>query len=307
MGKERRQSLVWRPRVADVKRNALDDGPGIRSVVFFKGCPLRCVWCQNPEAMSNHRELQVTASRCISCSRCVEDCPWGNARLASEDQDRQDCRACGICSDSCPSGARRVVGDELEADALVEILARDEPFYRRSGGGVTLSGGEPTLHMDFAAAVAAGLASRGIRVLLETCGHFPWEAFERALLPHLDEIYVDVKLADPEAHREHTGVDNPRIQDNLERLAACARERVLPRVPLVPDITDSEENMAAIALRLKELGFTRVALLAYNPLWLPKRRALGLDVAYVRDEWMDTAELERCREPFRALGLEVVS
>jgi pyruvate formate lyase activating enzyme len=306
MGIERRQSRIWRPRVADVKKNALDDGPGIRSVVFFKGCPLRCIWCQNPEALSNHRELQVTTKHCVACARCVSDCPWDNARPASEAQDRDDCRACGICSGSCPSGARRVVGAELEAEELIAILARDEPFYRRSGGGVTFSGGEPTQHMGFAAAVAAGLASRGIRVLLETCAQFPWEPFEADLLPHLDQIYVDVKLADPEEHRRHTGVDNCLIQANLARLAALDGPLVLPRIPLVPGVTDGHDNLSAIARRLAELGFEQVALLAYNPLWLSKRDALGLEVEYVRDEWMDEGEIERCREPFRSAGLEIV-
>ena len=296
-----------RARIVDLKRDSLDDGPGIRSVVFFKGCPLRCVWCQNPEALSSRPELQVTMDACVACGRCVEACPARHARPAPARPDPGGCEVCGACVTACPSGARRVVGDEVALDDLVARLARDEPFFRRSGGGVTLSGGEPTRHMAFAGALAAALSARGIHVLLETCGHFEWPSFERDLLPHLGAVYVDVKLMDPEAHRRHTGLHNQTILDNLRRLAHAARERagleVLPRVPLVPGITDSDENLSAIAVALSELGFPRAALLPYNPLWLTKHRALGHEPSYTHPDWMSDAELVRCQRPFRAHGL----
>lgn len=305
MEDEHRQVPTAGPRIADVKVNALDDGPGIRSTVFFKGCPLDCVWCQNPESLSPHRELQVSAERCIACARCIDVCPEGSARTVSNAQDRTHCRVCGTCVESCPSGARRVVGDDADLDDLVKCLVRDAPFYRRSGGGVTLSGGEPTLYMEFAGSLAEALSARGIPVLLETCGHFSWEAFERMLLPYLHTIYYDVKLEDPRTHRRYTGRDNHRILDNLQRIAGIPGPDVLPRIPLVPGITDTDGNLTGLASLLKKMGFTRVALLPYNPLWLSKRRALGLAPAYTRTDWMDDAELARCREPFQARGLEI--
>jgi pyruvate formate lyase activating enzyme len=299
-----------RAPIVDVKRDSLDDGPGIRSVVFFKGCPLRCVWCQNPEAVSSRPELQVTAGRCVACGRCVDACGGGHARPAPDGIPRDGCEVCEACVDACPSGARRVVGDEVALDDLLARLARDEPFFRRSGGGVTLSGGEPTRHMAFAGALAAALSARGIHVLLETCGHFEWGAFERDLLPHLSAVYVDVKIMDPQAHRRHTGLDNRTIEENLERLSPAVAVYsdlvVLPRVPLVPGITDSDENLEAVAARLSVLGFDRVALLPYNPLWLAKARALHREPSYAHTEWMSPAEVARCRAPFEALGLHAV-
>ncbi len=294
--------------ITDVKKNALDDGPGIRSVVFFKGCPLDCVWCQNPEAVSPRPELQVVTDCCIRCQSCVEACPDEAARPAVEPQIRSECRICGACVEVCPGGGRRIVGEPYELGTLVESLVHDEPFYRLSGGGVTLSGGEPTLHMAFAGELAAALSARAIPVLLETCGHFAWAPFEEKLLPHLDTVYVDVKLHDPELHRRYTGVDNRRIIENLGCLSGVAsRLEVLPRVPLVPRITDGEENLRAIASLLADLGFERVALLPYNPLWHSKRQALGLALTYAQESWMSEAEVRRCVEPFATLGLQVIA
>ena len=293
--------------ITDVKKNALDDGPGIRTVVFFKGCPLSCAWCQNPEAVSPRPELQVLSDCCIGCERCVEACPEDTARPALEPQPRADCRICGACVEVCPGGGRRLVGEPYDLDDLIAVLARDEPFYRRSGGGVTFSGGEPTLHMAFAGELAAALAERGIPVLLETCGHFAWAPFEEKLLPHLDAVYFDVKLLQSDAHRRHTGIDNGRILENLRRLAGMAsRLEVLPRVPLVPRITDGEENLSTIADLLVELGFGEVALLPYNPLWLPKRRSLGFEPAYTHESWMSQDEVERCAKLFEEAGLRVM-
>ena len=186
------------------------------------------------------------------------------------------------------------------------MLLRDEPFYRASGGGVTFSGGEPTLARALAGPVARLLATRGVHVLLETCGDFAWESFERDLLPHLSTIYFDVKVADSEQHREHTGRANGRILENLRRLSALKAPELLPRIPLVPRITDRAENLAAIAELLTDLEHTMVALLPYNPLWIPKRESLGLDLPYSNNEWMSQDAVARCREILERAGLEVV-
>jgi pyruvate formate lyase activating enzyme len=289
--------------VVEVKRNSLDDGPGIRSVVFFKGCPLRCVWCQNPEALRPAPELQVLAGRCVGCGGCVAACP---GRVAVSGEPAARCTACGRCVEPCRAGARRLVGTAYDIDDLAALLLRDEPFYRASGGGVTLSGGEPTMASAVAGLLAARLVERGVHVLLETCGCFAWEPFARDLLPHVSTIYFDLKIADTARHHEHTGRDNELILRNLRRLAGPEiAPRLLPRVPLVPGITDGEESLAAIAGLLLELRLPRVALLPYNPLWLPKRRALGLDLPYSHDGWMTTEQVERCRDVFRRAGLEV--
>ena len=305
----RRGSL--RAPVIDVKRNALDDGPGIRSVVFFKGCPLRCVWCQNPETLRPGPEVQRLPERCVGCEACAAACPErlagpkGQAAVGEGASGR--CRACGACVVVCPAGARRVVGEPRALDGLLRQLLRDVPFYRRSGGGVTFSGGEPTLHMAFAAALAEELAAAGVPVLLETCGHFDWDAFSSRLLPHLSAIYYDVKLADDGEHRHHTGRGNLRIWRNLERLAARGAPPVLPRIPLIPGVTDTADNLRALARGLRGVGLDLVAVLPYNPLWIEKRLAQGRGpLAYAHEDWMSAGALARCRETLEREGLTIV-
>ncbi|MBI2893534.1 MAG: glycyl-radical enzyme activating protein [Deltaproteobacteria bacterium] len=295
-----------RPAVVDVKRSSLDDGPGIRSVVFFKGCPLRCVWCQNPETLAPRPEVQRSIDACIGCRACVAACPVGRARPAAEAQPDVACRLCGACVEACPAAARRIAGTEPSIDELVELLLRDDVFYRRSGGGVTLSGGEPALFPEFVGEVAGRLHARGVHVLAETCGQFRWEAFAAHLLPHVSTVYFDLKIADPERHRRWVGRDNETIHHNFRRLAAAGTAEVLPRIPLVPSLTDDRENLLALAALIRSAGLGRVALLPYNPLWVTKRRALGLDMPYGRAEWMNPDEVARCEEAVAGAGLEVI-
>ncbi len=296
------------PLIADVRRNALDDGPGIRSTVFFKGCPLRCVWCQNPETLAPGVQLQRQGGRCIACGQCGPACTRGAVELSDDGGRRHDpsrCRQCGDCVEACPPGALRLVGREVPAADLARELLRDEPFFRNSGGGVTLSGGEPTLHMGYLEELAAALAAREVKLVLETCGLFRMAHLERRLLPLLDWIYFDVKLLDPAAHRRHTGRGNRIIQANLARLARLAPDRLLPRVPLVPGITDTEQNLRGIARVLAQLGLERVALLPYNPLWIPKRRELCSDLPYDDERFMSPEHVARCRLWVEEQGIAV--
>jgi pyruvate formate lyase activating enzyme len=294
--------------IVDIRRNSLDDGPGIRSTVFFKGCVLSCVWCQNPETLSPKREIQHHAGNCIACGTCVDNCPHGALTLVAgaREYDRERCQLCGTCVENCPAGAVRFVGREVSVDELVAELVKDEPFYRNSGGGVTFSGGEPTIHTDYVAEVAEKLQNRGVHTLLQTCGLYKTAAVEDKLLPHIDTIYFDTKIADPERHARYTGVSNEAILANLARLADFARERVLPRVPLVPGITDTDDNLAGIAEIVTGFGFGKIALLPYNPLWISKRAELGMDFAYRHEEFMPEEEVTRCRAVMKRRGLEVL-
>lgn len=289
--------------VADIKRNSLDDGPGIRTVVFFKGCQLACQWCQNPETMRPGPQQSLAAERCINCGACRAACSSHVARPHLVARAVDGCRLCGACATACPTGARRIIGMRSCVDELVAKLAVDAPFFRHSNGGVTLSGGEPALHAEYVGQVARGLAARGIHVLIETAGHFDWAPFEEHLLPHLGAVYFDLKLADPDNHRRYTGQTNARILENLERLVARGGPPVTPRVPLIPRVTDTYENLTALGRILGGLGFSEVVLLPYNPLWIAKRVALGLDLPYDNERWMPPDEIRRCREAVRAAGL----
>ena len=262
--------------VADVKRYSFEDGPGIRSVVFFKGCPLRCVFCHNLEMQRRGPELGLHVDSCLGCGQCVDVCP--NRALARSQPvrlDRDRCNVCGDCARACPSGALRVVGRAYGIDELVELLLRDEPFYRHSGGGVTLSGGEPTAAGDDLVQLARKLKTHRIHVVLQTAGEFEANWFCRSLLPLLDLVYFDLKLVQPELHLRYTGRDNRQILSNLARLLHTCPGLVVPRIPLIPGITDSEDNLRAAANFLREHGAKQVVLLPYNPLSREKARDFG--------------------------------
>jgi pyruvate formate lyase activating enzyme len=208
-----------RPLIAEIKRNSLDDGPGIRSVVFFKGCPLSCVWCHNPECMSAKPEIMFRGEACINAGDCRRVCPEGAIGEAGPGAiDLSQCTLCGDCVDECPSGALSIVGKYYSPDELLETLARDQAFYDNSKGGVTLSGGEPTLVMDYAAEVARKLKQRSINVLIETCGDFDWGRFEAKLLPYVDIVYADLKLLSDDLHRQFTGRSYARITEYIKKL-----------------------------------------------------------------------------------------
>lgn len=295
--------------IAEIKGNSLDDGPGIRSVVFFKGCPLACVWCHNPEAKRTGAELSFDADACRGALDCLPVCTEGALdRERPGFVDRNRCTLCGRCVEACPSGAFEVVGAPFDAEEIVAGLRRFEPFYRASGGGVTLSGGEPTLFMEEASELLKALKSRGIHTLLETCGHFPLRRYTDLIEPYLDQVYVDVKVIDDDAHREHCGTSNRVILDNvvaLHQRAADGGVPILARIPLVPGITATDENLRAAAAFFRDHGIDRVALLAYNPLWTSKAGKLGTAVEYDRATWMTPDDVAHCRSFFE--GMEVVA
>ena len=249
------------PLVFNIHRFALDDGPGIRTTLFFKGCPLHCGWCHNPEGVAPGPELVHLPSRCIRCGACLEACPGAPGA----------CTACGRCVPACPAAARRICGVAYAVEELVALALRDRPYFEASGGGVTLTGGEPTWHLAFAGELARELTRRGIQVALQTCGHFHWDRFADLLLPFVDLVYCDLKLMDPARHLQATGVDNAGILGNLERLHRALGTRLTVRTPLVPGITDSPENLSAIARFLGGIGVSRHLLLPFNPVaWGPE-------------------------------------
>lgn len=263
------------PLIVDIKQGSTEDGPGIRTTLFFKGCPLACTWCQNPETIDPHVEIGFYPQNCIGCFDCAHICPEGAILKEPEKRiDRSRCTCCGKCAEICPGKGLRQIGNYYTIDTLVEILLRDRVFYTTSGGGVTLSGGEPTLWPEYIGELLKRLKSYAIHVAVQTCGYFEYSTFKENILPWLDLVMYDLKIIDSQEHLQLTGLDNKKILENFERLIKENIE-VIPRIPLIPGFTTSKENVAGISEFLKMNGIKEYSLLPYNPLGLSKWEHLG--------------------------------
>lgn len=291
-----------RPLIVEIKRHSLHDGPGIRTAVFFKGCPLRCVFCQNPEAQDARAEIAFSEDRCIACRSCLSACPAGALDWSLPGRIRRGkCQRCGMCTDACPTGALRIIGSYYRVEALAEIVLRDLPFYRHSGGGITLTGGECTLYPDYLEALLKLVKKNQVHVVLETAGCFDYEALSRRILPYVDLVYFDLKFADPVLHQQQTGCSNGRILRNLEQLLKERAAAIHVRVPLVPGLTATDQNLRAIARVLKEKGAEWTSLVPYNPLGLGMWSKLGKQQPLLPTGFMSASEEQRACETFSTL------
>lgn len=264
--------------VFDIERFSTADGPGIRTVVFLKGCNLHCFWCHNPESIRCQPELELDNSLCIGCGSCVKTCRqsahlWESGHIIARDR----CIACFQCADMCPSGALKRVGQWLSIEDCMAQILPDVPFYDRSGGGVTLSGGEVLMQADFAARLLARCKQEGISTAIETNLCFPRERLE-LLLPYLDLVMTDIKHMDPVRHRQGTGRENDQVIRNLEYLAH-KRIPLILRTPVIPGFNDDRLNIENTARLLSSLGNLRYyELLSYNPMGNDKRKRFGYAV-----------------------------
>ncbi len=274
-----------RPLIFDIKRFARDDGPGIRTTVFMKGCPLACLWCHNPESIENDCEIAFYAHLCINCGECLAVCPEGAIRLESVDRvDRPKCTKCKKCVNECPALALKSIGKYYSVPELTEILKSDHFFYETSKGGVTFSGGEPTHFMDYVGEVIKGLKEDKIHVAIQTSGMFNISKFKTKLLPYLDLIYFDIKIIDPVMHKKYTGRDNSQILNNFMELVNDKIVAVIARVPLIPEITTRIENLENIADFLARTGCRNYELLAYNSEGMSKRSYTGKPIPSIIKE-----------------------
>ena len=263
--------------IFDIKKFALHDGPGIRTTVFCKGCPLRCVWCHNPESISPQVELSLSTDKCIGCGTCVEACPNDAMRIGAGGAaacDRDLCVRCGKCVAGCFSGALEMVGRQVSVEDVMIEVRKDAQFYKTSGGGVTVSGGEPLMQGEFTAALLRQCRSEGFHTALDTSGRAPWESLNAAA-EHADLVLYDLKLIDPAAHETHTGVSNDLILANLRRLCDSGMP-VEIRMPIVPGMNDSAADIDAAGEFISGLdNITGVRLLAYHRLAGAKYARLG--------------------------------
>jgi len=272
--------------ILQIQRMSTEDGPGIRTTVFFKGCSLACTWCQNPESIIMKPQLQWVGTRCIGCRTCIALCPEGALSLDQEGMtiDRQLCSDCGVCSEKCPSTAMELLGTEWTLDDLVREVEKDRVYFEKSGGGITLSGGEPALQADFALTFLQELRRRGIHTALDTCGHLPRDVL-LSLLPHVDLLLYDIKEIEPDRHREFTGSSNERILENLISAVRYIESRETPaslwiRTPVIPDATARAENIRGIGNFIAQrLGgrVERWELCSFNNLCRDKYCRLDMD------------------------------
>ena len=293
----------------NIQKFSTEDGPGIRTTVFMKGCSLRCRWCHNPEGLSPHPQLVWYDVRCIGARRCLEACPADAVELTPDGMriDRDRCSPCDLCADACPTGALEVIGRRWTPEDLLAQVAKDKPFYETSGGGVTVSGGEPAMQPDFLEAFLPFCHEAGIATALDTCGQADWSVYER-LLPHVDLVLYDLKVWDRERHHEATGAYPDRIFAN----AVAVAERGMPmwvRTPIIPGYTDNEENIGAIATFIGERLPTvqRWDLLAYSNLGRPKYHRLDLPYPLEEAEPEARHQMERLSAIAADSGAPVVA
>ena len=248
--------------IFDIQRNSFVDGPGIRTTVFFKGCNLRCRWCHNPESQSFEKQMMFYKDKCTGCGKCREVCP----------NHLQSCDFCGKCELYCPAEARKICGREYTpAEVLAEVI-KDKAFYENSGGGVTFSGGECMLQLDFLCEILEKCKSAGIHTAVDTAGNVPWKSFEK-ILPFTDLFLYDIKAFGAELHRKGTGVSNELILENLKNLSG--RSDIIIRIPVIGGYNDNDEEIRQIADFLKQIKIIKVELLPYHAMGEHKYTALG--------------------------------
>ena len=265
--------------VTDIQRFCLSDGPGIRTVVFFKGCNLRCTWCHNPETLSFDQDLMFYPAKCIGCGKCFSTCPSGAHKLVDGKHviDRGLCTNCGACAAVCYAEALVMSGKEMSVEDIMAQVRQDKPYYEASGGGVTLSGGEVLCHLPFAIELAKACKKEGISVAIETNLSLPYEQI-KPLLDEVDVVMADLKLFDEEAHERYTGKSSATVKENLARIIDLP---LIVRTPLIPGVTATKENLLAIAASLvgKE-NLIYYQLLNFNPLGGTKYQSLDAENAF---------------------------
>ena len=291
--------------ITNIQRCSTEDGPGIRTTVFLKGCPMTCSWCHNIETIDPTSVVVWYAVKCIGDQACVRACPEGALELTSDGLriDREKCVVCGTCEDTCPTGAVKVMGKLWSSEELVQELLRDKVFFETSNGGVTLSGGEATYQSEFSVELARGLQAEGVHVALDTCGYCS-EKVIHDILPHVDLVLYDLKVMDPVKHKDYTGVPIDTVLANA-RIIAESKKPVWIRTPVIPEHTDDGDNIRAIARFIIENIPTveRYDLLAFNRMCIDKYALFDLEFPLKDYDLMTEEVMEHLAQIARDEGL----
>ena len=269
--------------IFDIQRNSFVDGPGIRTTVFFKGCNLKCAWCHNPESQSAKPQMMFYKDKCTGCGKCKSVCPYH----------LEQCELCGKCTLYCPVDARKVCGKEHTVDEVLKEVLKDKAFYETSGGGVTFSGGECMLQIDFLAEILKKCKENGIHTAVDTAGHIPFESFEK-ILPYTDLFLYDIKIFDSQKHKQYVGVSNELILENLKKLFE-RKAKLWIRIPVIPDVNDSIEEIQKMKDFLKTIGTAeKIELLPYHAMGENKYRAIGKEPQIFKTP--DAENMKRLKE-----------
>jgi pyruvate formate lyase activating enzyme len=292
--------------VFNVEKYAIQDGPGIRTTVFFKGCPLRCWWCHNPEGQRRSLELVFRPSRCIECGECIKSCTRQALAYVSKQIviDRKRCTVCGACVSKCPSEALSIAGKRTSVEELMKIIEKDMPFYDESKGGVTFSGGEPLMQPDFLEALLEECVKRGINTVLDTSGYASSRIVNR-FCRKVDLFLYDVKIMDDLKHKKYTGVSNRTILGNLQRIVKNGG-RVEVSLPIIPSINDDQENIEKTGKFLASLRkIESLSLLPYHRMGVDKYNSLGKPYKLVETQIPSAEKMKMIKEELEAFGFKV--
>jgi pyruvate formate lyase activating enzyme len=293
------------PYIFDIQRFSIHDGPGIRTVLFTKGCPLNCIWCQNPESQKYKSEIAFYFEKCLNCLKCVEICPTKSIDFKTKISNYSTCNACNACVDICENDARKIIGKKTETDEIITELLKDIDFYNDSNGGITFSGGEPFAHIEFLTEIISILKKENININIETCGYFNFESAEK-ILHEIDLIYFDIKHINNNLHKEFTGVSNKIILNNFEKLNSIFKN-IQVRIPLIPGINDNIESIKLFCEYLLKNGHKTVHLLPYHSMGNSKAIRIDFSGTIFKVETHSKSELNNIKTQFAENGINPIT